>query len=104
MKREQTIIKVPKQLIAKVNNYLSLPLGLDNSEYQGEDNTIIVATVKCSNGYEIDSLAEIIYFVEIAGTKETPKKSKVFVNGNDRSGFRWGHRIVWLDECLRTNW
>lgn len=54
MKREQTIVRVPKQLIAKVNNYLSLPLWLDNSEYQGEDNTIIVATVKFSNGYEID--------------------------------------------------
>lgn len=54
MKHEQTIVKVPKKLIDQVNHYLSLPLGLDDSEYQGEDNTIIVATIKCSNGYEID--------------------------------------------------
>ena len=54
--------------------------------------------------YEIDSSAEIIYFVEVAGTKETPKKSKVFTNDDGRSGFRWGRRIVWLDECIRTNW
>lgn len=54
--------------------------------------------------YEIDSSAEIIYFVEIAGTKETPKKSKVFTNDDGRSGFRWGHRVVWLDECIRTDW
>ena len=54
--------------------------------------------------YEIDSSAEIIYFVEMAGTKETPKKSKVFVSDDGRSGFRWGHWIVWLDECIRTNW
>ena len=53
--------------------------------------------------YEIDSSAEIIYFVEIAGMKETPKKSKVFVKDNGRSGFRWGHWVVWLDECMRTN-
>ena len=54
--------------------------------------------------YEIDDSEEVIYFVEIAGMKETPKKSKVFVKDNGRSGFRWGHWIVWLDECLRTNW
>ena len=47
---------------------------------------------------------DYVYFVEIVGTKETPKKSKVFTNDDGRSGFRWGHRIVWLDECLRTNW
>ncbi len=52
--------------------------------------------------YEIDSSEETIYFVEIAGTKETPKKSKVFIN--DRVGFRWGRQYVYLDECLRTNW
>lgn len=54
--------------------------------------------------YEIDSLKEIVYFVEIAGTKEIPKKSKVFVKNNGRGGFRWGNRVVWLDECIRTNW
>jgi hypothetical protein len=54
MKHEQTIVRVPKKLIGQVNHYLSLPLGLDHSAYQGEDNTIIVATIKCSNGYEID--------------------------------------------------
>ena len=54
--------------------------------------------------YEIDSSAEIIYFGEIAGTKETPKKSKVFVNDDGRTGFRWGHQVIWLDECIRANW
>ena len=54
--------------------------------------------------YEIDSSAEIIYFVEIAETKETPKKSKVFVNDDGRTGFRWGHQVIWLDECIRINW
>ena len=54
--------------------------------------------------YEIDDSEEVIYFVEIAGMKETPKKSKVFVNDDGRSGFRWGHRVVWLDECIRINW
>ena len=54
--------------------------------------------------YEIDSSAEIIYFVEIAGTKATPKKSKIFVNDDGRSGFRWGHQVIWLDECIRINW
>ena len=43
-------------------------------------------------------------FVEIAGIKETPKKSKVFVNDDGRSGFRWGRWVVWLDECVRTDW
>ena len=47
--------------------------------------------------YEFDQLEEVVYFVEIAGIKETPKKSKVFTKGNGRSGFRWGHRVVWLD-------
>ena len=54
--------------------------------------------------YEFDQLEEVVYFVEIVGTKETPKKSKVFTNNNGRSGFRWGHWVVWLDECMRTNW
>ena len=54
--------------------------------------------------YEFDQLEEVVYFVEIAGIKETPKKSKVFTKDNGRSGFRWGHRVVWLDECIRTNW
>ena len=54
--------------------------------------------------YAFDNLGEIVYFVEIAGTKETPKKSRVFVKDNGRAGFRWGHRVVWLDECIRTNW
>ena len=54
--------------------------------------------------YEFDQLEETVYFVEIVGTKETLKKSKVFTNNDGRSGFRWGHRVVWLDECLRTNW
>ena len=53
--------------------------------------------------YEFDQSEEVIYFVEIAGIKETPKKSKVFTNDDGRSGFRWGHRVVWLDECIRTN-
>lgn len=47
---------------------------------------------------------DYVYFIEIVGTKETPKKSKVFMNDDGRCGFRWEHRIVWLDECLRTNW
>ena len=54
MRYEQTIVKVPKKLIDHINHYLSLPRGLDDSEYQGEDNTIVVVTVKCSKGYEID--------------------------------------------------
>lgn len=54
--------------------------------------------------YKVDDSEETIYFVEFAGTKETPKKSRVFTNGNGRSGFRWGHWVVWLDECIRTNW
>ena len=54
--------------------------------------------------YEFDNLEEVIYFVEIAGTKETPKKSKVFVKDNGRTGFRWGRRVVWLDGCIRINW
>ena len=54
--------------------------------------------------YEIDDSEEIVYFVEIAGTKETPKKSRGFVKDNGRGGFRWGNRVVWLDGCIRTNW
>ena len=54
--------------------------------------------------YDLDSSEEAVYFVEVAGTKETPKKSKVFVNNDGRTGFRWGHRVVWLNECIRTNW
>lgn len=54
--------------------------------------------------YKVDDSEETVCFVEIAGTKETPKKSKVFVNNDGRTGFRWGHRVVWLDECIRTNW
>ena len=54
--------------------------------------------------YAFDNLGEIVYFVEVAGVKETPKKSKVFVNNDGRTGFRWGHRVAWLDECIRTNW
>lgn len=54
--------------------------------------------------FKLDESEETIYFIEIAGTKETPKKSKVFINNNGRSGFRWEHRVVWLDECIRTNW
>ena len=54
--------------------------------------------------YGIDDSEEVIYFVEIAGMKKTPKKSRVFVKDNGRVGFRWGHRVVWLDECIRTNW
>ena len=54
--------------------------------------------------YAFDNLGEIVYFVEIVGTKEAPKKSKFFVNSNGRGGFRWGHRVVWLDECIRINW
>ena len=54
--------------------------------------------------YAFDNLGEIVYFVEVAGVKETPKKSKVFANNDGRTGFRWGHRVAWLDECIRTNW
>lgn len=54
--------------------------------------------------YKVDDLEETIYFVEVAGTKETPKKSKIFTNNNGRTGFRWEHRVVWLDECMRTDW
>lgn len=53
--------------------------------------------------YDFDNFEEVIYFVEFSGTKETPKKSRVFTNCNGRSGFRWGHWVVWLDECIRTN-
>ena len=54
--------------------------------------------------YEFDQLEEVVYFVEIAGIKETQKKSKVFTKDNGRSGFRWGHQVIWLDECIRINW
>lgn len=54
--------------------------------------------------FKLDESEETIYFVEVAGVKETPKKSKIFTNNDGRSGFRWGHRVVWLDECMRTNW
>ena len=54
--------------------------------------------------YGLDNSEEAVYFVEAAGAKETPKKSKVFVNNDGRTGFRWGHRVAWLDECIRTNW
>ena len=54
--------------------------------------------------YELDDSEEVVCFVEIARTKETSKKSKVFTNNDGRSGFRWGHRVVWLDECIRTDW
>lgn len=47
---------------------------------------------------------DYVYFVECAGAKETPKKSKIFINNDGRCGFRWGHQVVWLDECIRTNW
>ena len=54
--------------------------------------------------YKADDSKEVVYFIEIVGTKETPKKSKIFTNNDGRTGFRWGHRVVWLDECFRTNW
>lgn len=54
--------------------------------------------------YEIDDAEETIYFVEIAWERRTPKKSKIFINKDGKAGFRWGNWIVWLDECLRTNW
>ena len=54
--------------------------------------------------YDLDNSEEAVYFVEVAGAKETPKKSKVFVDNDGRTGFRWGYRVVWLDECIRTNW
>ncbi len=54
--------------------------------------------------YELDDSEEVVYFVEIVGTKETPKKSRVFINNDGRSGFRCGNQIVWLDECIRINW
>ena len=54
--------------------------------------------------YDLDNSEEIVYFVEVAETQTTPKKSKFFVNSNGRGGFRWGHRVVWLDECIRTDW
>lgn len=54
--------------------------------------------------YKVDDLEETIYFVEVAGTKETPKKSKIFTNNDGRTGFRWEHRVIWLDECMRTDW
>lgn len=54
--------------------------------------------------YKVDNSEETVYFVEIAGIKETPKKSKIFINNDGRCGFRWGHQVVWLDECIRTNW
>lgn len=54
--------------------------------------------------YKVDDLEETIYFAEVAGTKETPKKSKIFTNNDGRTGFRWEHRVIWLDECMRTDW
>ena len=54
--------------------------------------------------YAFDNLGEIVSFVESVRTKEAPKKSKFFVNSNGRRAFRWGHRVVWLDECIRTDW
>lgn len=54
--------------------------------------------------YDLDTSEGVVYFVEFTGTKETPKKSKVFVNDNGRIGFSCGHQVVWLDECIRTNW
>ena len=54
--------------------------------------------------YKVDDSKEVIYFVEVAGIKETPKKSKIFIRNDGRTSFRWGHRVVWLDECIRTNW
>ena len=54
--------------------------------------------------YKVDDSEETVYFVEVAGTKENPKKSKIFTNNDGRTGFYWEHRVVWLDECLRTNW
>ena len=39
--------------------------------------------------YKLDDSEEVVYFVEFTGTKETPKKSKVFTNSNGRNGFRW---------------
>lgn len=54
--------------------------------------------------YKVDDLEETIYFVEVAVTKETPKKSKIFTNNDGRTGFRWEHRVIWLDECMRTDW
>lgn len=54
--------------------------------------------------YKVDDLEETIYFVEVAETKETPKKSKIFTNNDGRTGFRWEHRVIWLDECMRTDW
>ena len=54
--------------------------------------------------YKVDDSEETVCFVEVAGTKETPKKSKIFINNDGRTGFRWEHRVVWLDECFRTNW
>ena len=54
--------------------------------------------------YKVDNSEETVYFVEIAGIKETPKKSKVFINNDGRCGFHWEHQVVWLDECMRTNW
>lgn len=53
--------------------------------------------------YEIDSFEEIVYFVDIAWERRTPKKSKIFINKDGKAGFRWGHQTVWLDECIRTN-
>lgn len=54
--------------------------------------------------YKVDDSEETVCFVEVAGTRETPKKSKIFINNDGRTGFRWGHWVVWLDECLRTYW
>lgn len=53
--------------------------------------------------YEVDDSKKVVYFVTVAGTKETPKKSKIFTNNDGRTGFRWGHRVAWLDECMRIN-
>ena len=44
--------------------------------------------------YEIDSLEEIVYFVDIAWERRTPKKSKIFINKDGKAGFRWGHQTV----------
>ena len=46
--------RLPKDLIDQVTHYLSLPRGLDDDAYQGEDNTIILATAHFPNGYEMD--------------------------------------------------
>lgn len=52
--------------------------------------------------YNINEKEETVYFVEVVGTKETSKKAKVSINNDGRCGFRCGHQVVWLDECVRT--